>query len=245
MTHKRKEIIGDCELYLGDMMDVLPSLDTPVQCVVTDPPYPLTSGGVSDNLDAMQGIFAADKYDNGGKIVTCEIPWNDFCPVIYDALDSDSAHCYMFCNDKNLRDMLNAAADCGFRFHNMLYWKKNTQTANRYYMKNTEFVGFFFKGRARRILDCGSVQSISCPTNKVTDHPTEKPVALFRYYIKNSARAGDTVCDPFMGTGAAAIAAVQEGRKFIGVEYEQRWFDVACQRVEEAAQGAGQSSMSF
>jgi DNA modification methylase len=240
-----EEKIGNCRLYLGDMMDVLPSLDTPVQCVVTDPPYPLTAGGVSDNRETMQGIFAADKYDNGGKIVTCEISWKDFCPVIYDALDTGSSHCYMFTNDKNMRDMLNAAHDSGFRLHNILSWRKPTATPNRWYMKNTEYIGFFFKGKARPIADCGAMQSIGAPSDKVTDHPTEKPVSVFRNYIRNSARHGDIVLDPFMGSGASAVAAVKENRPFFGIEIEKRWFDVACERVEKAVSGETQSEMAI
>jgi len=228
--------IGNCRLILGDMRDVMPHLP-PIQCVVTDPPYPLTSGGNVEHETSMKGIFSHDQYDNKGKIVACDIEWNEFCPLIFNAMDA--GHCYMFSNDKNLPDMFDATRAAKFRFHNMLYWRKNTQTPNRFYMKNTEYVGFFFKGKARKILDCGAVQGIYCPADKVTNHPTEKPVSLMRHYIKNSARPDDLVCDPFMGAGASAVAAVREQRRFIGIEIEKEWYDVTCERVAEAVEGKG------
>jgi DNA modification methylase len=65
------------------------------------------------------------------------------------------------------------------------------------------------------------------------DHPTPKPPELAQHFIRLHTQPGDTVLDPFMGGGSTAVAAVREGRKFIGIELEQRWFDIACRRIEE------------
>jgi site-specific DNA-methyltransferase (adenine-specific) len=130
--------------------------------------------------------------------------------------------------------MLVAAEKAGFDFHNMLVWDKGTATPNRWYMKNCEFTGFFYKKPARAIADCGAKQLISCPQVDVTDHPTEKPVPLMRHYIEQSSARGDIVLDPFMGSGSTGVAAVQSGRRFIGIEKDERFFNMAVRRILDA-----------
>jgi DNA modification methylase len=69
------------------------------------------------------------------------------------------------------------------------------------------------------------------------EHPTQKPVRLMAWCLDMHPKA-KTVCDPFMGTGTTGVACVQSGRRFIGIERERRYFDVACERMERAqAQG--------
>jgi DNA modification methylase len=68
------------------------------------------------------------------------------------------------------------------------------------------------------------------------DHPTQKPIALMKWCIEYASRHGAaaSVLDPFMGSGTTGVAAVQMGRKFIGIERDPRYFDIACKRIEEA-----------
>ena len=54
------------------------------------------------------------------------------------------------------------------------------------------------------------------------------------HYIGNSTSPGETILDPFMGSGTTGVAAVQMGRKFIGIEREPKYFDIACRRIEDA-----------
>lgn len=223
------EEIGNCKLYLGDALEIMPSLGV-VDCIVTDPPYKLTSGG--NTMGEMQGIFSKDRYDNSGSIVECDIDWPDFMPAIYDCLSR--GHAYIMCNNRHVQNMLNAAESAGFNFHNLLVWDKITATPNRWYMKNLEFTGLFYKGKAQFINDCGSKQLIRCPQVDESDHPTEKPVALMQHYIENSTQAGQVVFDPFMGSGTTGIACVSIGRKFIGIEKDEKHFKTACTRIQRA-----------
>ena len=66
------------------------------------------------------------------------------------------------------------------------------------------------------------------------EHPTRKPVDLMRYIVRLSVRPGRAALDPFMGSGTTGVAAVQMGRKFIGIEREPKYFDIACKRIEDA-----------
>ena len=65
-------------------------------------------------------------------------------------------------------------------------------------------------------------------------HPTEKPIALMKWTI-STVKAQGTILDPFMGSGTTGVAALQLGRSFIGIEKEQKYFDIACRRIEQAA----------
>lgn len=64
-------------------------------------------------------------------------------------------------------------------------------------------------------------------------HPTMKPLTVMRWCIEQ-AGIPQTILDPFMGSGTTGVAAVQMGRQFIGIEREPRYFDIACQRIEDA-----------
>ena len=65
-------------------------------------------------------------------------------------------------------------------------------------------------------------------------HPTQKPLQLMRWCIEQAGNPG-TILDPFMGSGTTGVAAIQLGRKFIGIEREPKYFEIACRRIEEAA----------
>jgi DNA modification methylase len=74
----------------------------------------------------------------------------------------------------------------------------------------------------------------SMPTDAVRYHPAQKPLALMKYCLNNYAEAGALVLDPFMGSGTTGVACVSTGRRFIGIESERRYFDIACRRIKEA-----------
>lgn len=222
--------IGDATIMCADAMDIMRGMvkaGAGVDCIVTDPPYKLTSGGPSGLL---RGAFDPEIYDNSGSIVQCDIDWPDFMPLLFQVLLPDS-HAYVMANNRNVEAMLCEATKAGFRFHNLLVWDKITATPNRWYMKNCEFIGFFFKGTAKMIADCSAKQLIRCPQKDVTGHPTEKPVALMENFIRQSTKEGDMVFDPFMGTGTTGVAAANAKRRFLGIEIDESHFHTASGRL--------------
>jgi site-specific DNA-methyltransferase (adenine-specific) len=230
----RVEQIGRTTLYLGDCRDSLG--DTRADLLVTDPPYRVTSGGFGGYEGKLEGGFGGwikDSYDNNGAIVTCDLDWSDWLPVAFDAL-ADDAHAYIFTNDRNIPEAWRAAEDAGFQFHRLLPWDKKTALPNRWYVQNCEFVIFMRKGKAFQINRCGTMALQSIFQRDQSDHPTEKPVPLLQLYIENSSQPRQLVLDPFMGSGSTGVAAIRSGRSFVGCEIEQKWFDIACKRIEDA-----------
>ena len=67
------------------------------------------------------------------------------------------------------------------------------------------------------------------------EHPTQKPEGVMKWCIEHLPDGADTILDPFMGSGTTGVAAVKLGRKFIGIEIDPRYFDIACRRIEDAA----------
>lgn len=258
MGFERDITIGPARLILGDMRDVLPRLDCRAKMCMTDPPYPLTSGG--KNTGDMGGLFARSQYDNSGNLFDM-VPWPDMADAIYPALAAD-ANAVIMTSDRQLPLAHVGFAQAGFDFHHTLVWIKNTCTPNRYYMADCEFALFLKKGRARTISNPGDKQSLGCPQHDVsaefndidgTAHPTEKPVALIQRWVENSTDVGDLVIDPFMGSGSTVVAAMRSGRRVIGVEKDPKWFAVAEARaracivppLRNAALAAEQGVMSL
>ena len=227
----RVEVIGDATLYLGDCRDVMPALSG-IDAVVTDAPYRVTSGGFGE-LEGGFGGWIKDAYDNKGAIVACDLDWPDWLCMVPATL-RDDAHVYLFSNDRNLSAARKAAEDAGLIFHRLLVWDKRAALPNRWYQQTCEFVLFMRKGKAFMIRDPSTKSLQSIFQRDESEHPTEKPVGLCELYVSNSTERGETVLDPFMGSGTTGIACIKLGRKFIGIEIEPKYFDIACRRIEEA-----------
>ena len=229
----REEIIGDCRLILADCRQVLQTL-CGMDSVVTDPPYLVSKGGFAANLqlDGGFGGWMRD-YGNQGDIVQCDLDFADWLPGVFATLKAD-AQAYFMSNGRNIKAMQQAAEDAGFRLHTILVWDKRTALPNKYYQNVTEFGLFMFKGKAFTINDPASKNLITIFQRDDSAHPTEKPVSLMEAWISNSTRRGNTVLDPFMGSGTTGVACVNLGRKFIGIECEEKYFNIAVRRIEEA-----------
>jgi len=225
-------VIGDAILYHGDALEILPVLAGVARCVVSDVPYRLTAGGCSR---ALKGCLSVDEgYVNDGQIIPCDLTFDDFMPLVFAACAED-ADAYFMADARNIGNLMSAALRVGFAHHNVLVWDKCSVTPNRWYMKGCEFVAYVFKGRARTINDPSAAQILRCPNPVgVKVHPTQKPVGLMAEYIRQSTDPGDVILDPFMGSGTTGVAAIQAGRRFIGIEIHDGYFQAAVSRVAAA-----------
>lgn len=212
--------------------DAVPYLNGAADCIITDPPYKLTSGG--KNTGKMGGIFKTGSYDNSGKLFSCDISWETIAQTCWSML-KDPGHAYVMADPKNLVPMILSMESAGFYLHNILIWNKKTYIPTRWYGKCYEAIGFFKKGKAFPIKECGTGNILDVPVvkRKNKSHPTEKPVSLMEIFIKNSSKEGDTIVDPFCGTGSVGEAALKNNRKFIGVESDEKYFLLAQDRLGE------------
>lgn len=223
------------KLLNGDCLELMKKIpDNSIDLIVTDPPYKMyhSTGGCT-NIGMKNKWQGNIKAGNTVMDFDLNIKFSEWLPETYRVLKNNS-HCYIFCNDKNVQELLNEATKCGFRESNILVWIKNNATPNRYYMKNLEFILFLYKGNAKPINNMGSKCAIEVKNinGKEKLHPTQKPIDLLKLYISNSSLENDVILDPFMGSGSTGIAALNLNRNFIGIELDKKYFDIAKERIE-------------
>ena len=162
-----------------------------------------------------------------------EIKFSEWLPEVYRVL-KEGTHCYIMINARNLKELWIESEKVGFRFQNLLVWDKGNSTPNKYYMQSYELILMLRKGKAKNINIMGTSNILRIPNiirNK--KHPTEKPYELMQIMILNSTQEGDTILDPFMGVGGTGIAASKNRRKFIGVEIDKQYFDIAQKEISK------------
>ena len=222
-----KLIHGDCL----EEMDKLIAEGVKVDCICTDPPYKIITGGTQDGANSKRPTGIMTKNKELMKSIPKFDRWLSRC---YELAKEDTQH-YFMVNFKNLYKLMGCVEKAGFNIQNLLVWEKNNCTPSQYYMKNCEYVIFARKGKARYINNIGGSKTAHKFNNicgsKV--HPTEKPIELMEFYIANSTNKGDTILDPFMGSCSTGVACMNTGRKFIGIEKDENYFKIAEKRIEE------------
>lgn len=241
----RREIIGDCTLYLGDARAILPTIRG-VDLVLTDPPY--SSGGLmrSDrNLATSEKYrqsgthktdpdFSGDNRDQRSFTLWC----SDWLSLCLHATRRGGA-LLSFIDWRNLPCMVDAVQVGGWVYRGIVTWDKTeaSRPNKGWFRGQSEFLVTASAGP----LEVGAAAPGICQAGvlrhavEVADkhHVTGKPVALMRDILRTRDDWGH-VLDPFMGSGTTGVAAAKMGRRFVGVEIEPRYFDIACRRIEDA-----------
>ena len=221
-------------LINGDAIEFMKTLENEsVDLIVTDPPYKVTSRG---NAGSSGGMMQT-KLSMQGKIFKHnDIKPIEYIPEFYRLL-KDGSHCYIMTNHINLQEMLNTATECGFHFIKSLIWNKGNKIMGQFYMSQFEYILFFRKGKGKKINKCGTADILNVPNKKTKGkdgkniHDTEKPVELMKILIKNSSQEGELVLDPFIGVGAVGIACKELNRDYIGIELDENYYNIACNRI--------------
>lgn len=227
-------------LLKGNCLELMKDIpNESIDLIVTDCPYHIVSGGCTNvkRDDEPSGIFNrrnafTQKNAKSGKLFdNNDIEFKEWLPDLFRILKNNS-HCYIMINARNLKELQQEAENVGFKFQNILVWRKNNATPNRYYLNNCEFILMLRKGKARNINNMGTKNVLDIP-NIIgkKKHPTEKPVELMKILIENSSNKNDIVIDPFMGVGATGVACVNTNRKFIGIELDEKYFNIAKERI--------------
>ena len=217
----------DYKLYQGDCLEIMGGIkDKSVDLIVTDPPYLMD---YQSNRRKKEDRFDKIKNDKGNYMLI-----QDYLEECHRIMKDNTA-IYCFCSWHNI-DFFKNEFEKHFKLKNILVWNKNnhgTGDLKGSYAPKHEFILFGHKGRTllreKRIADV-----IDCPkisSNKLT-HPTEKPQDLLEIFIKQSSDVGSIIFDGFMGTGSCGIAAKKLNRNFIGIELDEKYFNIAKNRLE-------------
>lgn len=221
-------------LYHGDCREILPGLEA-VDLVVSDPPYP----GLKGNMKSRMGGGVSDRSDDQQ---TVGLPWGDDLSPIREAWEKCTGGMMLFCSFHSVASLpqMIPAKPVGL----VTWYKRNSMPPVRnvpHYQ--TEFVWAYSKGitpiRWRNLKTfydfpllqggCMAVERILNP-NGSTAHPTQKPLALMLALL---AVGGDSILDPYAGTGTTLIAAKLAGRRAIGIEIELRYCEISANRLRQ------------
>ena len=178
------------------------------------------------------------KINKQGKVFSFnDISCKQYAPEFYRIL-KDGTHCYVMCNHTNLIEMLNVFTNVGFKFVKCLIWNKGNKIMGQFYMNQFEYIMFFRKGKAKKINNCGTSDILEVPNKKTkingkNIHDTEKPIDLMKILIENSSKENEIVLDPFMGIGSTGVSCINTNRNFIGIELDEKYFEIAKKRIEE------------
>jgi DNA modification methylase len=236
----RIETIGDCTLYLGDCLEVLPTLDA-VDAVISDPPY--ASGGFteaakksSNGMGNRSETRARDGWFAGDSMTTAGAAWllHQCAARVFDLLPIGGTM-LMFTDWRMVGHLAPAIEASRLRYQNLVVWNKGVAGIGAGFRAQHELCMLFAKGTpVYHNLSYGNVLTVSRLPSAEKEHQTEKPVELMEMPIRVLSDEGATILDPFMGSGTTGVACARLGRRFIGIEIEPKYFDIARRRIEEA-----------
>ena len=215
MSGRVEHLAEGVTLYLGDCREILPMLGK-VDAVISDPPYEISAagGGIGRKRQYLKDIR---HHIDAGFEVDMLAPFKNWL---------------IFCGKPQLTKLIARAEASELRWQ-LLTWNKTNPTplTNANYLPDTEYMvhGFVrhdWESKTRFVV--GQVEKSGF------DHPTVKPLYVMRKAVQSATVRGDSILDPFCGTGSTGVAAVTLGRKFIGIEIEPKYFDIACKRIEKA-----------
>ena len=209
----RVETIGNATLYLGDCREILPTLPK-VDAVITDPPYGI--GWVHSGVGYLKSGKMLGTKHGGERVVGDDQP---FDPSPFLKL----APAMLFWGGNHFADRLPAAAG-------WIVWDKGIAPGLSFSDFEMAWTSRDLRAVMWRQQWCGFNRE---GEKDARDHPTQKPVGIMKKCVELWPKA-QTILDPFMGSGTTGVAAMQLGRKFIGIEIEPKYFDIACERIENA-----------
>lgn len=235
----RIEQIGDATLYLGDCLDVLPTLGK-VDAVIADPPYEAEAHTKGRRLLGTQ--------KDGER--TVEYGALDFEAMTEEVRERStdlarficSGWMLTFCQAEAVATWRAAHESAGAKYKRAMVWLKPDGapqfTGDRPGMGYESIVASWC-GQGRSKWNGGGRHGVFSHAQRDSNHPkqhmTQKPLALMAELVALFTQESAIVLDPFMGSGTTGVAALQAGRKFIGIERDEKYFEVACRRIEQAA----------
>lgn len=224
-------------LIQGDCFAELQNITEKVDLIIADPPY---------DLNKKLGCGFVGKCTSANRVqnelinnnISTSYDIEQFARIV-KRIQKKNINAYFWCNKKQIPAYFNVYVNkmkCRF---NILSWHKQNSlpTYSNKYMSDTEYCLYFFKGkghcRPNNYDDAKTynIEKINVKDKEKWQHPTIKPLSIISKLIRNSSQEGDLVLDPFMGSGTTGVAAKEYNRRFIGIEVNEKWYNVANKRI--------------
>lgn len=235
LPYRRKEVIGNVTLFLANCADLIQHLPNVDHCI-TDPPYSETTKA-NARTHKNKSFLDKEKASYIPFAVT-----NDFISNVFDAVAVKTRRWFVASMDFRHVAMLELQPPEGMRFIRVGAWVKNNSapqfTGDRPAQGFEAIAIMHREGERLRWNGGGSRGVWITDVERNNGHPTPKPLSLINDWILKFTDEGETVLDPFMGSGTTLVSCLNLGRRAIGIEVNEDFFNLACKRVEAAyAQG--------
>ena len=207
------------KLIQGDCLEVMKALpDNSVDAVVTDPPYAIPTI-VASCRSTTRNVGDLSMIEAAIRLLFCE----------FDRILKDTGRFFVFCDGTSYPVIFRAAY--GHFASALLVWDKGRIGMGREFRKSHELIMHCWKAGTPIFSDgVGRADVMKFkPVGGERKHDAQKPVDLVEHLL---TVCGDTILDPFMGSGTTGVACVQTGRDFIGIEIDPTYFEIATGRIE-------------
>lgn len=225
----RKEILAEgVEVYLGDCREVLPSIRA--DHVIGDPPYEKEAHRKDRRVMRRDGLVA-------GALSFDAIATDERLEVSRLSAAACDGWMIFFCQAEGVAPWRDAIELAGAKYKAPMVWIKPDgmpQFNGQGPGMGFESIVAAWAGRGHSRWNGGGSHGVFVfPKGEgvAPVHETQKPVRLMGRLVSLFTMQGETVCDPFMGSATTGVACIRAGRKFIGIEKDERYFDVACKRL--------------
>ena len=248
--------INKIKLYGLDTFSILPQIpDNCIDLIFTDPPYFLSSGGITCQSGRMVSVDKGewDKLKNIQEVHDFNLRWIKQCQRIL----KPNGTIWICGTSHNIFSVGLALQEAGCKILNDIVWEKPAPPPNlscRFFTHASEHIVWAAKDKnskhtfnyelLREMAGGKQMKSVwhdiwLLPTVKKEEkifgkHPTQKPVELVRRVVLASSHSGDLVFDPFCGSATTGVVCKEEGRKFVGVDNEEKFLKTAVQRIDAA-----------
>ena len=240
----------DFNLLHGDSFELLPQFNFKFDMIFADPPYFLSSGGISVQSGKVVCVDKGDwdKSMSPEEINAFNLKWLSLCREKL----KDNGTIWISGTYHNIFSVANCLTQLGYKILNVITWAKTNPPPNiscRYFTYSTEFIIWARKSKKvahyynyelmkvinddKQMTDVWRLPAIAPWEKKCTKHPTQKPLGLLSRIIMASTKPGAWVLDPFAGSSTTGIAANLLGRRILGIEQDEEFAKISRARREE------------
>jgi len=215
------------ELHNGDCLEVMDKMiadGVTVDAVITDPPY-----GMKLTPQRIDGKFKNETVKNDDNL-----GWTDsFFDKCFKLTPKNSGSMF-FCSHHSIPAFIESGKKAGFDVKNLMVWNKDWLGMGGNWRPNCEFILLLTKGRfVTHSKNKTNIITYRRMSSQKMEHITQKPVLLMEELISEPDYNPQVILDPFMGSGTTGIACKNLGRDFIGIELEDKYFNIARDRINE------------
>lgn len=246
MSRKKVIDINRSQLLCGDCIKEMRALpEESIDCILTDPPYNI-------------GLFMHDRNTNLKKMRENQFAYAGWDNMTYGVWKRNMsrflAQCarvmkkkgtlLIFMSVIKVADIIELATKHGFYYKTTGVWHKTNpmpRNMNLQFVNSTEcWIYFIYQGTSGTFQNKDKVkhdflESSVCPKSekRFGNHPTQKPLKILKELIECVTNPNDIILDPFMGSGSTCVASALLGRRYIGIELENKYYEIASKRIKQ------------